>query len=86
MLVAVPNNDPAGAKVEKAIQDSLKEAERMGIGGQAVTPFVLKHVSEKTNGDSLRSNMALVQENAKVGADIAIELAMYPEKFGPSQE
>ena len=75
MLVAVPNHDPAGANVERAIQDALVEAERQGIHGRDVTPFVLKEVAEQTKGDSLRSNMALVRQNAVVGADIAIEIA-----------
>lgn len=71
MLVAVPNQDPAGAQVEDAIQSALTEAEDQGIRGQAVTPFVLKRVAEKTAGESLRSNMALVEQNAMVGAEIA---------------
>jgi len=71
MLVAVPNYDPAGANVERAIQSALAEAEEMNIRGQEVTPFILKRVAEKTGGDSLRSNMALVRQNAEVGAKIA---------------
>jgi hypothetical protein len=74
MLVAVPNDDPAGAMVERAIQEALIEAEKQNIHGQAVTPFILKMVAEKTQGESLRSNMALVQQNAEVGADIAIAI------------
>jgi pseudouridylate synthase len=77
MVVAVPNDDPAGANVEKAIQEALAEAEALGIQGQAVTPFILKTVATKTKGDSLRSNMALVEENAIVGAEIAIAIASH---------
>jgi pseudouridine-5'-phosphate glycosidase len=75
MMVAVPNHDPAGATVEKAIQSALKETEEKHISGQAVTPYILKAVAEKTGGDSLRSNMALVRQNAEVGAEIAIAIA-----------
>lgn len=75
MLVAVPNHDPAGANVEKAIQSALSEAHELGISGQAVTPYILKAVAEKTGGDSLRSNMALVKQNAEVGAEIALAIA-----------
>lgn len=75
MLVAVPNSDPAGEAVEAAIQSALEEASAKGIHGQAVTPFVLKRVAEATGGESLRSNMALVEHNATVGADIALALA-----------
>ena len=75
MLVAVPNYDPAGANVEDAIQETLDEATKLGIEGRDVTPFILKRVSERTGGDSLRSNTALVKHNADVGADIAISIA-----------
>lgn len=75
MLVAVPNQDPAAAQVEDAIQAALVEAEEQNIAGSAVTPFLLKRVAEKTCGDSLRSNMALVEQNAVVGAEIAIAIA-----------
>lgn len=75
MLVAVPNKDPAGTNVETAIQAALENAESQGIKGWALTPFILKEVAHKTGGDSLRSNMALVRNNARVGADIAIAIA-----------
>jgi pseudouridine-5'-phosphate glycosidase/sugar/nucleoside kinase (ribokinase family) len=74
MMVAVPNQDPAGANVEEAIHSALAEADEQGIHGQAVTPFLLKRIAEITGGDSLRSNMALVKQNAEVGADIAIAI------------
>ncbi|KNC78554.1 hypothetical protein SARC_09027, partial [Sphaeroforma arctica JP610] len=75
MLVAVPNSDPAGDNVERAIHVALAKAEEQGVHGQGVTPFVLKEVAEQTGGDSLRSNMSLVYQNARVGADIAISIA-----------
>ena len=75
MLVAVPNNDPAGANVETAIQAALAQAEELKISGRDVTPYVLKQTAAKTEGDSLRSNMALVRQNAKIGADIAIAIS-----------
>lgn len=75
ILVAVPNDNAAGDNVEKAIQEALAEADKLGIRGQDTTPFILKYVAEKTQGDSLKSNMALVKKNAKVGAKIAIAIA-----------
>ncbi len=75
MLVAVPNYDPVGRAVEDAIQETIEEANSLGIVGRHVTPFILKRVSEKTKGDSLRSNTALVKRNAEVGAGIAIAVA-----------
>eukprot|EP00536_Pseudo-nitzschia_multiseries_P001115 jgi/Psemu1/180250/e_gw1.14.260.1 len=75
MLVGVPNHDPAGASVETAIQEALESAERLGIRGRDVTPYILKTVAERTGGDSLRSNMALVRQNAEVGARIATAIS-----------
>lgn len=75
MLVAVPNHDPAGASVEAAIQETIEEANELGITGRDVTPFILKKVAEKTKGDSLKSNTSLVRNNAAVGADIAVAIA-----------
>ena len=75
LLVAVPNSDPAGAQVEKAIQSALQEATDNGITGRDVTPFVLKSVALKTHGESVKSNMALLERNTKVGCDIAIAVA-----------
>jgi pseudouridylate synthase / pseudouridine kinase len=78
MLVAVPNRDaPAdGALVEAAIQTAVREAAAAtGITGRDVTPFILRRVNELTHGASLRCNLALVKQNARVGADIAIEMA-----------
>jgi pseudouridine-5'-phosphate glycosidase/sugar/nucleoside kinase (ribokinase family) len=77
MLVGVPNTDPAGVNVEQAIQSALLEANELGIIGRDVTPFILKNVALKSQGESLRSNMALVERNTTVGADIAIAVAQH---------
>lgn len=74
-LIGVPNKDPAGEHVEVAIQAALAQAKVQGITGRDITPFILKNVAIATHGDSLRSNMALVEQNASVGADIAIAIA-----------
>jgi sugar/nucleoside kinase (ribokinase family) len=60
MLVAVPNMDPAGEAVEQAIQETLVEADAMGIQGRDVTPYILKRVSEKTGECCVRAiNMVM---------------------------
>jgi len=82
MLVAVPNNDPAGENVERAIHKALAKAEAQGILGRDITPFILSEVASETGGDSLRSNMALVRQNAKVGADIASAIAVHGGNAG----
>ena len=57
--------------IEDAITKSLKEASEKGIDGKAVTPFLLERISQMTDGESLKSNIALVRNNALVGAKIA---------------
>lgn len=57
--------------IDKAINDALKEAEKEGIVGKAVTPFLLTAVKRLTDGKSLESNIALVFNNVKRAAEIA---------------
>ncbi len=64
--------DPA--RINEAINVALEKAEKEGIHGKDVTPFLLKTIVELTNGDSLESNIKLVLNNAKLGANIAKEL------------
>lgn len=57
--------------VEGAIRQALDEAETRNIRGQGVTPFLLARVSELTGGASLRANLALLRNNARLAAQIA---------------
>ncbi len=57
--------------IEKAIIKSLKEASENGIDGKAVTPFLLERISQFTDGESLKTNIALICNNAHLGAKIA---------------
>jgi pseudouridine-5'-phosphate glycosidase len=57
--------------VAGAIDQALAEAQAAGIHGQAVTPFLLQRVGELTHGNSLRTNLALLRNNARVAAQIA---------------
>jgi len=56
------------------ISTALREAEAQGIRGKAVTPFLLARVSELTHGESKAANLALLENNAKVAAEIAAAL------------
>ena len=60
--------------INEAIEEALKEAEVKGIKGKATTPFLLAKVKDITKGESLNSNIQLVYNNAKVGANLAVEL------------
>ncbi|MGD9909667.1 MAG: pseudouridine-5'-phosphate glycosidase [Candidatus Izemoplasmatales bacterium] len=55
--------------IDEAIAQSIKD----GIEGKDVTPYLLKKIVEKTDGKSLAANLALVYNNAKVGAQLAKE-------------
>lgn len=58
-------------EVEAVIQLALQEARKDKISGAAVTPYLLAKVNDLSRGDSLRANLALLKNNASVGAQIA---------------
>jgi pseudouridine-5'-phosphate glycosidase len=58
--------------VERAVEQAIHHAEVLGVRGQAVTPFLLSQVSEITKGASLEANLALLRNNARLGAQIAL--------------
>ena len=59
------------AEISSVIEQALSAAQSAGIGGKAVTPFLLQHIFEATQGRSLEANIALVLNNARLGAEIA---------------
>lgn len=78
VLVAVPipeadELDPG--RLGAALEGALADAERSGIAGPAVTPFVLARIAEATAGGSLPANLALAEHNAEVAAEIAAAIA-----------
>lgn len=77
MLVTNPipeefSMDPA--IINAAIDGAVAEASRLGIGGKALTPFLLDKIQKITGGDSLASNIQLVLNNAALAARIAAAL------------
>ncbi|MEQ9635034.1 MAG: pseudouridine-5'-phosphate glycosidase [Devosia marina] len=61
--------------IEGFIARALADAEAQGVKGKATTPFLLQRIFELTGGKSLESNIALVKNNAKVAAQIAVALS-----------
>lgn len=61
--------------ITNAIENALKELDLKGIKGKESTPFLLSKVKEITGGASLESNIQLVYNNAKVGAQLAVDLS-----------
>ncbi len=79
ILFAVPVPEEfekaTGAEIERYTTKALREAKKRKISGRDVTPFLLKRIFELSKGKSLSTNIALVKNNAQVGADIAIALS-----------
>ena len=60
--------------INDAIEKALVMADEQGIKGKEITPFLLKNIVEITGGDSLESNIALILNNAALGAEISKEV------------
>ncbi|MEP9371407.1 pseudouridine-5'-phosphate glycosidase [Mesorhizobium sp. KR1-2] len=74
MLVAnpVPAADEIPVETMAGYIDAAqRDAEAQGVSGKAVTPFLLSRILELTNGASLKTNIALVENNARLAAKIA---------------
>ena len=61
--------------LEPIIAQAVAEAEAQGISAKGVTPFLLGRIVELTQGKSLKANIALVRNNAKLASEIAVALA-----------
>jgi pseudouridylate synthase len=68
---------PAG-RTEQAIEQAIAEAEAHGVAGKSLTPFLLERVHAMTGGESLRSNIELVLDNARLAAKVAVAYAAMP--------
>jgi len=57
--------------VESVLRQALRQAEAQGVRGKDVTPFLLARLAELTGGETLRANLALLRNNARVAAELA---------------
>jgi len=74
ILVTVPVPDKFAIvrdRLEAIVTDATVAAEKSGISGKAMTPFLLDRMSRATEGETLRANIALLENNARVAAEIA---------------
>lgn len=74
IVVTVPIPDGAGldaAEVDSLIEDALTDAHAAAITGKETTPFLLDQLSQKSGGKTLAANVALLENNARVAAEIA---------------
>jgi len=63
-------------ELEKILHESLKLADEKKISGKEITPFLLSQMSEKSAGKTLAANIALLENNARVAAQIAAEISV----------
>ncbi|MDL2335076.1 MAG: pseudouridine-5'-phosphate glycosidase [Chloroflexota bacterium] len=78
LIIAAPLPDAAALpadEAEAAIAQATRDAADAGIHGPATTPFVLARVAALTNGRSVTANLALIENNASIAAQIAAALA-----------
>ena len=69
----IPRSD-----IDPIVRAALDEAAAQGVTGKAVTPFLLSRIYDLTEGRSLDTNIALVRNNARLAAEIAVALAEKP--------
>ena len=79
MLIAVPvpaADEWPAAEAQSVITQALQQAEHDGVSGKVVTPYLLQKVNELSRARSKKANIALLLNNARVGAQIARALAL----------
>src|SRR5215213_3102849 len=77
LLVVVPvpaEFEVPTEELQLVLTTALEDAEWKGIAGPALTPFLLSQMAERSGGATLRANIALLENNARVAAEIAREL------------
>lgn len=75
MIIGNPipeNAEMEYAYISSTIEQALKEAQKQQIKGKTITPFLLSKVKELTGGESLKANIELVLNNAKLAAQLAV--------------
>ncbi|MDT5270098.1 MAG: pseudouridylate synthase [Acidobacteriota bacterium] len=78
LVVTVPV--PEGFEVdehvmEESLSEALSVAAARGVTGRELTPFLLAHMSWRSGGATLRANVALLENNARVAAEIAVAMS-----------
>lgn len=63
------------SEMDSVIEQAIRDMEAAGVHGKEATPFLLGRIVEITGGASLEANIALVNNNARLGAQVAVEHA-----------
>ena len=73
LTMPIPENFEIEAEeLEKILSESLTLAAKKEIGGKEITPFLLSQMAAKSDGKTLAANIALLENNAKIAAQVAI--------------
>ncbi|MET0626734.1 MAG: pseudouridine-5'-phosphate glycosidase [Pyrinomonadaceae bacterium] len=76
VAVPVPEGFEVGEDVmEESLSEAMSVAASRGVTGRELTPFLLAHMGRRSGGATLRANLALLENNARVAADIAVSLS-----------
>ena len=85
MLVVAPvpaEHEIPAAEIEGAIQRAVADAAAAGVHGKGITPFILEQMNRITEGRSVRANRALLENNARVAAEIAVAISRCADPHG----
>lgn len=77
LLVTVPvpeEFEVPHQQLQTVLDEAIASAERNHIGGPELTPFLLSQMADRSHGSTLRANIALLENNARVAAEIAVAL------------
>ena len=87
VTVPVPEESEVPADVlQNVLDESLEEARLQVVGGRELTPFLLSRMSEQSKGATLKANIALLENNARVAAEIAVALVSQEKVAGATTE
>jgi len=89
LLVTVPvpvDDEIPAAEIEPSISQAVAEAEMQGLRSAEVTPFLLTRIAQLSGERSLRANLALLKNNARVAAEIAVALRQSELEEVPERE
>ncbi|MBV8486917.1 MAG: pseudouridine-5'-phosphate glycosidase [Planctomycetaceae bacterium] len=83
----VPEAQALGRPLTEAVlEKAIEEARKRNVTGKAVTPFLLEKIRQATGGQSLRANCALLVANARIAAEVAVELEQLEAGPAPSHK
>lgn len=83
VVAPVPAADEIPAdEIAGFIEEALAAASSMKVSGKAVTPFLLARIAERSAGRSLKANISLLKNNAKIAGQIAVEIASHMQPAG----